>query len=137
MRAIAARTPAMEELAEAFAENLKAELSVDIHPLNVVFDIPPRRSAANDVFIVSVDSPRREVSGQLSEKWPIWGQFAGIFDEVTRRIRIFCPKDDYDRIVGAAGENEPILYDALRRAALDVSRAVFQFELFSDALVEL
>ena len=128
------KEPMMELLAREFASRVSTQLSIDVDPLSVVFDIPPKRSPANTVFFVEDNPPRRQEAKRLAELWPMWGSFVTDFHERMSVVRVFMPRDLRNRLIDDVQRNDLILYEALGHASKTISRRVlYDLPLFEPA----
>jgi len=124
---------ALDALAEEVVRRVANTFRVVVQPLELVFDVPARRSPANTVYLLGVSSPQRWNPVRLADRSRMWREFGEAFHDLTRKIRVFCPANIRARIRESGGGEEATqlkLYDVLRQSVLETARQAYQLDLF-------
>lgn len=127
--AYSANSVLLEELGREFSDRIRSHFSERVNPLELVFDIPARRSPANDVWVISTDPAFRGEAMRLSEHSSMWGEYAQSFHDESRRIRVFCRERTRELIRNRLRGDESKLMTVFNDAALTVARIAVQLEL--------
>jgi hypothetical protein len=117
-----------ETLGETFAALIRQRFSEKLDPLDLVFDIPPKRSPANETMIISTTFPHVGAATRLAEHATMWQEYGASFHDQARRIRLFCPEEVRTVLrkrLGSEGKLLALVEEAANRTA----RRVFQLEL--------
>ncbi|HEV2150334.1 MAG TPA: HD domain-containing protein [Longimicrobiaceae bacterium] len=128
----------IDSLAFDLVDRLNATFTgLNLDPLELVVDIPAKRSPANSVWMVSLESLSRGDVSRLSDHSEMWKSFGSDFQSRTRKIRLFCPHHVRERLHGSpdpnsntARANSLKVYDLLREAAHKIGRVVIQVDAF-------
>lgn len=126
---VANGSPLLDQIGKNLTELIRRHYGERVDYLEVLFDIPPKRSPANDAWVVSTRAANQGDAERLSTLSSMWHEYGSNFHDESRRIRIYCTQETRNRIMDRLGGSETKLLKLLEEAVFTVAKLAIQLEL--------